>query len=439
MSTSPPAESVTVELHLETREGLPYDGPWYARVGMNFLESRGGAVRTAVAPGEYLLRGWLPSNAQVTDRHVVRVARDRPRRFALRLNDRLTAIVLRTDCPNATVRGALLRGDGSYSSVRNRRDCGTGIYDVRVKRGDRPVRAEFLFEFERDGNTHVRFAALDLPPLRPGLNDLGRVRTEPTSILASGRVLDTTGNPAPDCLVRGHTPDSWYECADSTSPDGRFTLRGPPTTTLLLQASDIDPSRSSPFARVVTPASDLSLRLFRDARIEGRILFDAHVPPAALEWTITGPDWPAIWVQGVAPDGAYSWDCLPPGPFVVAVALRRGDEPLDRVEATMRAGTDQRLRDLDVRGAIRAIDVRVVDDEHRPVRDAKIRFVDANGVGETTGDDGTARLFVARRDAGPWRVSVRQGTRHTTTSLPGLATIQSIVLPAAPQRSDRRE
>ena len=154
--------------------------------------------------------------------------------------------------------------------------------------------------------------------------DLGDIVVESEPILASGRVVDTSGK-AVDGLawvkieLRSLDPDfggSWSPMDAQVARDGTFQVGSRyPLRRFELRASAYDRVPSEPVA-VESGAQDAELRLRTGGRVEGRLLVAEGVDPGDLD----------LWIPCVEPAGSSEhrvrgWETFGDGRFVLRSVL----------------------------------------------------------------------------------------------------------------------
>lgn len=217
-----------------------------------------------------------------------------------------------------------------------------------------------------------------LPAAVRGVRPPGRgpllVRLDPAAVLR-GRVLDEAGEPVVAARVgltwqeiladdpRGRPVGEPIERAAVSGPDGRFEIAEAPagTVSLTVNAQGFIPVED--FETVVPAPQELTLRLRRGARLEGRVTTTAAAPVAGAR--VNAGAGSAL----TDAEGAYAVDGIAPGPQEVQILhphYRRRVRTLRIEEGTNRY-------DVELEEGFRVAG-RVVDQDGRPVGGAEVRL-----------------------------------------------------------------
>lgn len=256
--------------------------------------------------------------------------------------------------------------------------------------------------------------------LGPAANDLGRLELRPAPLLVAGRVLDASGVPVAGALVRlqidssAHVREIPMRFPGVTERDGSFRLHGfvAESELLRLQVKHLAHEELAPFP-VTRGESEREVLLQNGASVEGRLLLEEDVAVEELEIRLAGgtpgQTGPIVMVQG---DGRFRFPRVEPGTYSLRVTLPE-DGLVARVPgievAPGQARRDARLDPLDLRSAVRAFRVSIVDERGEPVQDATLSY-------RASGRD----VFKAVRPIeGCRRVLVRGAALDVEVSAPG--------------------
>jgi hypothetical protein len=231
-------------------------------------------------------------------------------------------------------------------------------------------------QFHMDGEGPVRKARLDLSrELAPGTHDFGDLRLEPAPVLASGRVVDSNGDPVAQAHVQVREEraekDRWRSIGDKldteTDAKGEFVVRGD------IEASRFNLSASTTTARAAefecaVGTRDVLLTLLEGGRIEGALLLDPGVPTNKLNVNVLRENVETSSEHGdnyaqVSPDGRFEALQLDPGRYRLRVQAANTEEFLVEFEGLhVPAGGacgDPRLAAIDLRGRLTAIRIEM--------------------------------------------------------------------------------
>ncbi len=249
----------------------------------------------------------------------------------------------------------------------------------------------------------VRVELLD--GLRAGRMDLGDLTLGPRPLLVSGTVVDEAGDPVPGArieIARSRRDDRWDDETywtslglESTSDDeGRFAIHGTAESGSLGIRARHEDHINGEYASFSPPSADVEIVLTSAGRIAGRVLYDGEerIPP--IEIRITREDRPGrrLFQAGIATDGNFETDRLPPGTYTVSLELDGSREPiLDVSGVVIRPGEitrDPRLAAVDLRGRIHSFRLTVVDVNGRLVAEPRASY---RGAGDPEGESRNAR------------------------------------------------
>ncbi len=240
-------------------------------------------------------------------------------------------------------------------------------------------------------------AARELPPdLRPGLHDLGELTLELPPLLASGVVLDESGEPVagmwvtPSVRIQWNPehPDSfyWNELHGQrvrSDERGAFELRARLAPQPIRLAAAGRNLKGEPVEALVG-AGALVLRVSGTGSIEGSVRLDPGIPAhhllARAELQDQGGMGEMAWYQPtrVAEDGTFRVENLRPGTYTLNIQPTSGRFPFGVFrDVLVRAGEstrDPRFDPLDLRGRLHMVRLEIVDSQGQPVREGQVQF-----------------------------------------------------------------
>jgi len=233
---------------------------------------------------------------------------------------------------------------------------------------------------------NTRSITVALPAAVDGRIDLGELQLptpEPVDLRESdlaGYVVDAAGEPVPHALVelvRRRTEGVLWSSIGATmgasQADGSFELPDLPDEPGLFLQVRSDAGWHEPVP-VSAPSHDLVLRLEVGADLVGRLELDEGVSPRSLWlgiWDATQGPAPARmdvhgWHEIVVERDSFRFKGLRPGSYTLRVEPR-GDSAagvaVPGIVVVAPESTDGRLEPLDLRGAFRSLDLRVVDSD----------------------------------------------------------------------------
>ncbi|MBL8899116.1 MAG: RNA polymerase sigma factor [Planctomycetes bacterium] len=409
---------------------------WMARTlstqGLTRFENCGlGLALTAhlFVPGREFCTGVLEFEGPTRAGEILRVS--------MRVGPRYPALVgTLVDENDAPIRNLVLRayrtplgmgnapGDGEALELRDDGRFRHALDPVLLARGMDGI--ELISSQRADGTDPQRMwlAQVPLPEgaSEPGDHDIGKIVLRSTPPLAAGVIVDGAGAPLPaqlfvERLWTDLERDEWREqsgCMISiVQRNGEFSLYGNCAAgELRLRAErrgflQADPV---PFAR---GESGLRLVLQTAPSIEGSVLLDAGVPHGALQVRLSGTAVPPPARSLLATlDGAgrFGFRDLRAGSASLRICLpleHPSQIPPDSANVTridgleLRAGAacaDARLQEIDLRGLLRSVKLRVLDEAGIPLASATIAHRGSGRMKDpwfrsTTASDGTAALL----------------------------------------------
>lgn len=259
------------------------------------------------------------------------------------------------------------------------------------------------------GGAATRTARIALPDWilqQPKDLDLGDVVVAPPPVVVDGVVVDQQGAPLAGVKLRvqEHRDGIRETAIDSnveSDEGGRFSIRAfLPAKGLHLvaektmhQAQDVPITRGQRDLRVVMPAT---------GRIVAKVLLDAGLPTRLLLASCTegASGHTQTWGCHLAiEDGLLTFDDVTPGTATLALRPVGESEPVwSAASVAVRGGEVTTLPEIDLRGRLRAVRVRTLDDERHPVLEASVRLdPDRGGAREQpVTHDGALQLLLHR-------------------------------------------
>lgn len=307
----------------------------------------------------------------------------------------------------AVLGGRALDGDGraiTSSSLRVEWDGGWAIDTDAAGRFAVPIsRAADESDMRVLELRHRSYRALvDLPPLSARDIDLGDVVFAPATTLASGRVVDRDGRAIVGATVKARVEGAAIAETD-TAAGGQFELRAFAPQPRF----EVCAEHAAFLANCVDAelgARDLVLALDPGSWLRARVLLDGpQVGPLMLrlarvgeEATAgvgleSGDDFEASAPDSMGPrERTYSWPGLAAGTYALGVRLA-GDRPDERIPLASEharialALGEQRTIEIDLRGRVTSVRVRVLGDDGTALPGATVN-------GAEVDEDGRASL-----------------------------------------------
>lgn len=314
------------------------------------------------------------------------------------------------------VRGRLLDPDGVVLGAHHvYARCSTGAADDenRIQLADlglsTDASGEFRFEFlHRDAlafelEMSVRSADHDIVGAARRTNiarrsselDLGDVRMERWTVIASGVVVDALGAPAPEAYVQsyeayeerdesGALRVEWqqrYGAGVRTGADGAFELRAPAPVGRIALIASTDTTNSE-LLECRGGASGLRLVVTEGGALTGSVSAAADtrfdyftLQLECVEFLRPQLLGPSHFQPFLDTSGEFALRGLPEGRYVLEIHRQGFDEPLAKIEnIQVRVGgaPDPRLNPLVLRERPELVEVRLVDSRDRPVSGAAL-------------------------------------------------------------------
>lgn len=354
----------------------------------------GSAICAAISPGLELVVG-VDAPGMIGPRPTVRCS------GPARAGD--VAIVDVPIAAWAVIGGRALDGDGraiTSSSLRVEWDGGwaietdaAGRFAVPISRtaGESDTR---VLEFRhRSGR-----AVVELPPLHAGDVDLGDVVLASATTLASGRVVGSDQRPIAHATVRARVENATI-ASTMTNGDGRFELRAfAPHPRFQIWAEHETHLPAGVDAEL--GARDIVLALDRGATLSVSVLVDGPQVGALIvglkyadaDRAGEGVGWEDEPSDGSVPSSfgprerTYSFTGLAPGVYALDVRLA-GDRPGHRAQLASEhsrialALGEQRTVEVDLRGVVTTVRVRVLADDGTALPGATVNGADADEYG----------------------------------------------------------
>lgn len=229
-----------------------------------------------------------------------------------------------------------------------------------------------------------------IEPLQPGANDLGDVVLGPRAELLVLRVEWQDGSPVLEPKLRMHGPEFRKGFDDPTLVkeslgDGRHVVRGAPSIGTITVGAEHPEAQTPVEATFAEGSGPAVIRMMRGGSLMARCLVDADVPWEEFEFSLrregpgAGPSDRVV----VKPEHAsragpavLRWSGVSDGRYTLAVAAVPGERPFREVPGLeLRAGaqsSDERLREIDLRGAVHRLELRLTDELGAPLPAGKV-------------------------------------------------------------------
>jgi hypothetical protein len=240
----------------------------------------------------------------------------------------------------------------------------------------------------------------------PGIHDLGELVLGSAPLLSAGAVVDAQGAPVPRAAIRlqvrelrernGEQILRWqtlYDFVARSGPDGRFELRGELDAAQPILVSARRNGYVADGVECRVGQSDVCLVLARGGRIAGKLLVDPGATADALWIELIEPslsqdvgasELGARVRCAPEPSGYFELVDLAAGSYTLRVnpsAAGRG--PLVELHGLVVAAgepcADPRLAEIDLRGGLGGITLRIVDREGRRVPNGYVRVQTSGG------------------------------------------------------------
>lgn len=259
-----------------------------------------------------------------------------------------------------------------------------------------PMRARVRVAVRDEAGRITGKIALQAPPAVDGVVDLGELRVPRFVDLARGTVVDDTGAPVEGVEVGLTKSDETSRDGDAlgraliaagaSDARGEFVLRGEPpgegfAVRVFGDRADTFVAPAPVPLPASAPASGLRFVLRRRGSIEGRLLLSDGASAKDLSIRIARSDGTPMGLMSpeVAFDGGFWFDRLEPASYdldVAAGARTNSPRPLVRLaDVVVPSGApsaDPRLAAIDLRGAVRSLEVVARTRDGAPVRKAQL-------------------------------------------------------------------
>jgi hypothetical protein len=257
-----------------------------------------------------------------------------------------------------------------------------------------PVPARVFVAVRDEAGNVTGQIALQAPAAVDAVADLGELRVPRFAELARGTVVDDTGAPIDGVQVGLTTSDESPHDGDAlgrallatgaSDARGEFVLRGePPGEGFAVRVCG---DRAETFVApapvpLPAPASGLRFVLRRRGSIEGRFLLSDDASAKDLSVRIARSDGTPMGILSpeIAFDGGFWFDRLEPASYdldVAAGARTNSPRPLVRLAGVVvpsgAPSADPRLAEIDLRGAVRSLEVVARTRDGAPVRKAQL-------------------------------------------------------------------
>ncbi len=283
-------------------------------------------------------------------------------------------------------------------------------------RADHRRRLRFVEKDTPGGDFRVggRWAEVEIPAvLTPGeRHDVGDLRMIEIPVVIGGRVVDVEGQPIRGAYVTlrfpyGKPGERKWSNSERTSADGDgyFEIRHPWDWDIVQIWGRRTPHHYGSAEDLEVGRTDVELVLEdnREHRkqmgaLQGQLLLDPQIPFMSLHVVIRSGG--VSRDRSVGPFGLFELPDAQPGDATLEVKTQGMSWVIDRMEGVeVRAGepvTDERIKAWDLRGKIRAIRLRLLAEDGRPIVNSRLWVQDERGKGGQlkTDDQGRARLWI---------------------------------------------
>ncbi len=289
-------------------------------------------------------------------------------------------------------------GGGSSSSSSILRTDKEGRFKFNLEDGKFQGESRTLtLQFDRGKPGEILEGKVDLSrDFLPGVTDVGVIRLRAPDFLVSGTVQDPQGKPVPGARIlvsakKAFGPDEkhffWTPIGNPftfTDPKGSFKVLGKNQwPELKLQAQK--PGWYQPKEVVVPPGStDVVLVLHKGGTVTASFLADPEVPLEDLRISLVSSGPNRISFRGhLKKTNQAVWKGLSPGSYDLEVRLPsdRGVskiKPLAEIQGILveagKDAADPRLKNIDLRGKIKILDLEIVDREGHRITDAWVHW-----------------------------------------------------------------
>lgn len=265
--------------------------------------------------------------------------------------------------------------------------------------------------------------------------DTGLLRLENWTIQLAGSVVDEAGRPVEGAQVELEVDGARdARTRAATAGDGRFELRAPrlsgAVSVMLAHPALREPARST------AKAGDRSLQLqiALRGRVAGRLVPPEGVSPQQFQVVLLDPAGGILATSNADSKGAFAFERVEPGEVQVLAQLAGLPNAVVRGGgATVAAGSSSVLAEaIDLRVALRALVVEIVDEEGRPVEAGSIgpRAAGRERVRPFEFRDGSTRLVAPRT---PCEFEVQAEGFETAVFTPDAAPVARVVLKRSAQ------
>jgi len=224
----------------------------------------------------------------------------------------------------------------------------------------------------------------------PGEHELGDLVLEVPPLLASGVIFGADEHPLPGANVRpeiktyyGKGQENFYwngiwNLQTDARKDGSFEIRGSVEAgeyRLLIS----DDEHLATYQDIVLGQAGIQIHLDPAIIVVGRLLLDPEIDPESILVQLIRPENPNTGPRSIGSDldktGGYSLDGQEAGTASLRVLSRVLGEELYRVDSLSLQGSgEQKIQDIDLRGRLTAITLRVVDEKGTLLKRVMVRI-----------------------------------------------------------------
>jgi len=231
----------------------------------------------------------------------------------------------------------------------------------------------------------------------PGENDLGDIRLGELPLLLAGKVVDPKGKPIQGALVlvrekRSFGPDEklsfWVPLSGSparTDKEGKFAIAEKSESSQLKVTAMKDGFAPAEWVPATPGEEDLILALRKGGSVKASFLVEPGFPLGDLQisLSLSGSEGKKGAMASMQIQGNQAvWTSVPPGTYDMKITLPTEGDPLVEIPGILvEAGKetrDPRLKEIDLRGKVRVLDLELFGPKGERIRNAMI-YLDEKG------------------------------------------------------------
>lgn len=225
--------------------------------------------------------------------------------------------------------------------------------------------------------------------LPPGVTDLGNLVLTLPPLLVSGRVMDDAGTPLPGVFVQVraqvfYSKDQFYWNWEDglqarSGADGSFAIHGK-TDSALIRVTGSDEERWCAGSDVPPGSTGVQVVMRAAGRVSGKILLDAGANAEGMSLQLVseleGDRETTHWGARIEEEGGFNFDTVPPGRYRLELSTQGSQAALAELDGLLVVAgedcADPRLKPFDVRGQLRVLRVRAVDENGKPLQNFQV-------------------------------------------------------------------